>query len=315
MSDSSDVEVTESNARTAPRSRFWVITINNPDGEVASDCPENLPDFMYLVYQLEQGATGTVHWQGYVVFESRKRLSYLKRFLPRAHLEIRRGTHEQARDYCMMPTKEDGAVALTDPIVLGCERDVIRTSGSGTRTDLLRIQDMVNEGASTMEIADNHFPTWVTCHRAIDRYILMKAPKRRWVPEVYVFFGVPGTGKSALVHEMCGDDLYSKPPGSKWFDGYFGQHDVFIDEFNGWWPEFGFDELLQVTDRYPLMVPTKGGFANFAPKRVFIASNYDPCEWFPTRLWTALDRRITCIAEFQVPDQPPVVRKGILPTL
>jgi len=315
MSDSSEDEAVPMSGGSVPRSRFWCITINNPNGEVPSDCPENLPEFMYLVYQLEQGSSGTIHWQGYVVFEARKRLSFLKKYLPRAHLEIRRGTHEQARDYCMEAVKDDGAIALTDPIVLGDEREVLRTSGSGTRTDLLRVQDMVLGGTSVVEIADTHFPTWVTCHRAIDRYIMMKSPKRRWVTEVYVFYGITGTGKSRLVHELCGEDLYSKPPGGKWFDGYYGQKDVFLDEFNGWWPEFGFDELLQVLDRYPLLVPTKGGFVNFTPKRVFIASNYDPRDWFPSRIWAALDRRITCLAEFELPDHPPTVRKGILPTV
>lgn len=92
----------------------FVFTLNNP-GDQPLEFDPNI--VKYAVWQLEEGNnTGTPHYQGYVELVRKRALSRLHQLIPclaRAHIESRRGTAKQARDYCM---KEDTRVAgeLTD---------------------------------------------------------------------------------------------------------------------------------------------------------------------------------------------------------
>jgi len=97
------------------QAKHWLFTLNNPTGPLEL---ESIDDLQYGVYQEEIGENGTRHFQGYLIFSVRKRLTQLKAIqqLSRAHFEARRGTSKQARDYCM---KEETRVADTIPIEYG----------------------------------------------------------------------------------------------------------------------------------------------------------------------------------------------------
>lgn len=83
-----------------------MFTLNNPE----MDEEELMALFKrvgvkVLVFQLEKGEeTGTLHYQGYVSFNVVKRLTAVKKILPRAHWEPRIGTPKQCINYC---TKEE----------------------------------------------------------------------------------------------------------------------------------------------------------------------------------------------------------------
>nr|AHC72255.1 master replication initiator protein [Faba bean necrotic yellows virus]AHC72263.1 master replication initiator protein [Faba bean necrotic yellows virus] len=77
----------------------WCFTLNNPLS------PLSLHDSMkYLVYQTEQGEAGNIHFQGYIEMKKRTSLAGMKKLIPGAHFEKRRGTQGEARAYAM---KED----------------------------------------------------------------------------------------------------------------------------------------------------------------------------------------------------------------
>lgn len=86
----------------SPQSRRWVFTINNPTDvdrqHVAVLSGHEL--LKYLVIGRELGQSGTPHLQGFVIFNRSTRRSRVTGLLPRAHLEITRGTSEQAATYC-----------------------------------------------------------------------------------------------------------------------------------------------------------------------------------------------------------------------
>lgn len=85
------------------RGRHWVFTLNNPEdhGIVDNHIPA-LPQERYIVWQLEQGGrTGTLHIQGYVEFHASIRFNALKAWLPSARFAMRKGSRDQAREYCM----------------------------------------------------------------------------------------------------------------------------------------------------------------------------------------------------------------------
>jgi len=85
--------------RNSMQSRNWVFTVNNP-GTWSPRELEREESIKYMVWQTEEGENGTTHIQGYVVFVGNKRFSAVKKLLPRAHIQKRYGSHEQARDYC-----------------------------------------------------------------------------------------------------------------------------------------------------------------------------------------------------------------------
>lgn len=95
--------------------KHWCFTVNNYDYEtglnlslhgesISADNGESL--FTYLIFAEETGASGTPHLQGYFSLRAKQRISTIKQIpgLERAHLEVRRGSHTQASDYC----KKDG---------------------------------------------------------------------------------------------------------------------------------------------------------------------------------------------------------------
>lgn len=98
------------------QAKRWVFTLNNPTDDeqfllyalgesIAADGDES--ECSYLIFGDETGANGTPHLQGYLCLRKKKRLQNLKEVpgLQRAHLEVARGSHAQASDYC----KKDGS--------------------------------------------------------------------------------------------------------------------------------------------------------------------------------------------------------------
>lgn len=125
---------------------YWCFTLNNPT--FAPDDLPTAPREKYVCWQREEAESGTIHLQGYLECSAKQRLSALKRWLPRAHFEPRRGTAAQARDYAM---KED--TRLTGP----WERGVFEDLTAGKRTDLEDCRDFLLTGASFDEAAEK-FP-------------------------------------------------------------------------------------------------------------------------------------------------------------
>lgn len=92
-------------------------------------------------------------------------------------------------------------------------------------------------------------------------------------------YGPPGVGKSMVVHEFEGENLFDKSQ-NKWWDGYTGQSAVLIDDFD----EKGVclsHYLKKWTDRYPVTGEVKGANVPLAYKVFYVTSNYHIDEIFP----------------------------------
>lgn len=277
------------------RSRNWVFTVNNPVEGQWPDSDEYASQERYVAYQYERGENGTLHIQGYVVWHNAKTLEQCKAICPRAHLQVRRGTHAQARDYA---TKEETRLQGTVPTVRGLE-----PAGQGARTDINVLQQRLREGATEMQIADELFPLWVRHFRAIREYRMLRPLVRRSVQTMLrVYWGPPGTGKTTRARreaeEFAGDasQVYwlSRPTGSGtvWFTGYqSGYHRVLIiDEFYGWITR---DLLQRLVGCDPLQVPVSVGVnAEFTSDLIIITSNQDPQQWYSRLGLGAMERRM-----------------------
>ncbi|QBX89262.1 replication associated protein [Apis mellifera virus-4] len=245
--------------------RTWVFTINNPESPLDFS---DKGDVRYCVYQEETGENGTRHYQGYLELTRTYTLNMLKKLkgFERAHFEQRRGTRDQARQYAM---KEDTRVAGP------WEHGVWVRSGQGNRTDLDSVRRSIAEGASDLDLADNHFSEWVKYRNSFKEYRRLKMGQRDWPMEVQFFYGPPGTGKS-LSAKSENPDAYWKGR-SEWWDDYSSQRTIILDDFYGWLP---WDFLLRLLDRYPLLLGTKGNHVQMQSRKIVITSNAPPSTWY-----------------------------------
>lgn len=125
------------------RFRNACFTINNPgldennERKEPSWCSEKM---RYLGYSLERGTSGTIHWQGYVELKGPMSLSTLKVLLggtgPAPHIESRKGTAQQARDYFAVPGDKPGET-------LQAAKEFGSLSAQGKRSDLLEVVEAV----------------------------------------------------------------------------------------------------------------------------------------------------------------------------
>lgn len=257
--------------------KTWDFTINNPKSSDTSWCETLAKEAAACAATLEVGAEGTTHIQGRVTFKRTYRLKALKKLHGRAHWEQTKCKQDQ-----MYVLKEDSDIIVHKP-----------PKGKGFRSDLEEIMKMVKDGAKEVEIANFAPDTWARNYRAIERYRMLVEPKRNWVPEVKVYWGPTGTGKTRRALEEHPDAYFLR---SKWWDGYDGEEHVIIDEFEGWLP---FSFLLAVLDRYPMRVENKGGGRNLPVKTITFTSHFHPEDWYPEpERWPELKRRITAINNF-----------------
>lgn len=271
------------------RLRNFVFTINNYTHNDVANC-KNLP-FRYIVFGYETGENGTPHLQGYCELPNALTFSSLKKKLPRAHIEKRKGTAEQASEYC----KKDQSFYESGEI-----------SKQGKRTDIETVIEMVDDGNSNKSIAIAEPVTYFKFHKHINAYRAATLLPRDEVPTVQVFYGATGTGKSHTAREIFHNKNYYvwSPNNLKWWDGYTGQKYIIMEEFRGQLP---FSYMLTLLDRYECKVEYKGGIIEFCGIHIIITSPIHPEEWFPNHFSDSADslnqllRRITEIKHFNIP--------------
>lgn len=238
----------------------------------------------YLIFGYEQGESGTKHLQGYICFSRRFTFKKAQASInARSHLENARGSPSQNRAYC----SKDGNFEEFGQL----------PAGQGNRSDLESVATRIRNGERLRSIATEYPADFIRYGRGI-RYIanLFTDPRKGSVT-VFAFIGQSGSGKTARVH-ATEPDLY-RYSGGGWFDGYTGQDAALFDDFGG--HEFKLTFLLQLLDQYPMMVPIKGDFVHWKPRRIYLTSNIDTHHWYPgvsEEHQRALQRRIHIVIRF-----------------
>lgn len=266
-------------------SRSWCFTIF----EYESLEIEFSDKIRYCVWQEEEcPETKKKHIQGYLELNSPQRMSGVKKAIncKSAHLEKRRGTRDQARDYCMKSESQ-----VQGPFEYGTW-----IKGQGHRTDLDDVGDMIKNEKKEVEIFEAHPTTYIKYSRGIKaaRELIgcKTAPTWREM-SVFVIIGMCGVGKTRGVVEKERDNLFIvDDPGGKelWWDGYNGEEAILIDDFNGW---ISYKLMLKILDGYKLRLPIKGGFTYARWTRVYITSNEMPNTWWIEGQSEAFTRRVT----------------------
>lgn len=260
-----------------------MFTVNN--WEESDETAISLLGATYTVYGKEKGTEGTPHLQGYVYFKNQRTMSALKKKLPKAHWEPRRGSHEQARDYC----KKDG-----DFVEYGVEPE--QNGGDKLAVRALRNKRLrdtpLNELVSSGDID-------ITQVRMLKNARLDLAQENQpYVAEgvrgVWIH-GPPGTGKTHHARHEWGDAFYIKAQ-NKWFDGYCGEETIVMDDLDKGGACLG--HYLKIwADKWACTGEVKGGQVNLTHKRFVVTSNYMPMDLWPEddEMRNAIERRFEFI--------------------
>lgn len=170
-------------------------------------------------------------------------------------------------------------------------------TGQGHRSDVEKVVDMIKEGRTRKDIFDEVPQTYLRLHGGIDKAIaLQQKPRMRDHLEVYVYWGVPGSGKSYRACKEADEDVYRWPANCPEPRGYNGERHVIIEEFTGWIP---CSTLKVVLDKYPCTLKVPYGSVAWNPEKIWITSNWDPVTWFQSKIDVeAVKRRITRCEEF-----------------
>lgn len=184
-----------------------------------------------------------------------------------------------------------------------------------------------------MEVIRRHPVEYVKYHSGLGKLCAFYARPRAFKTRVSWYYGASGTGKTRAAYAeatellrggvpvpepglpLCvpsGESPYFKPGGDWWWDGYFGQKAVVIDDYRA--GGVSTERMLTLLDRYPLLVPRKGDYVQFVSTHVFITSPLSPqATWMQESDEAVLQllRRIEVIKRFTGDGVDPVVEKFI----
>lgn len=279
------------------------FTINNPQPQEI-EILKMWPQVTYIVMGDEIcPKTLTPHIQGYLELKTVVLGSTIKNKMPRAHIEQRFGTAQQASDYC----KKEGRFLEAGVISL-----------QGQRNDLIALADDILAGYNMRRVACERPDMFIKYNRGIMAFHALIQKPRAEKPKVIVFYGKSGSGKTRLAKSRMTDkESYTwSPAQGQWFDGYMGEKTVLFDEFRGQLP---FGQILSLLDRYDTKVQYKGGMIEFQAIEIFMTSPSHPKDWYQTvgndRIDQLLRRidEIHCLDNVEVPliQEPDLIYEDI----
>lgn len=252
------------------------------------------PIFKMFVANKEIGESGTPHLQGYGEVKHPTTISALKKRLreigqPRWHVQVAKGTKAQNLTY-IKKTKN------TLDIKIGDISDTDRSNRVPGANKLAPVIEMIKQGTNIHRIAQENPEIYVRSSAGIEKLLHHFSQPRNHQTIGYWLWGATGQGKSRWAHQ-CFPDAYYKDPETDWWDGYYGQETVIIDDFR---PSktLSFAKILRLVDRYPLQVQVKCAFAQFVAKRVIFTSpmslldTFSRCDWLKEEELDQLQRRI-----------------------
>jgi len=248
-------------------SKHWCVTLNNPTRDEYCKLSRVQETCNFSIGQLERGEEGTIHVQSYFEFAQRTTLAKLKTILgARIHAEPARGSTDQNIAYC---SKESSRYASVPGDAFGeletSFRHGVSTRQPGQRRDLEAAALCFKEARTLQEAVSTNLSVFLKYSRGCTEIFNISHSNinhRDFKTKVIWCFGSTGTGKSRWASEQGAriGSTYWKDPTSKWWDGYYGQDCVIIDDYRR---DFStFSSLLRLFDRYPLQLERKVALLN-----------------------------------------------------
>ncbi len=234
----------------------------------------------YLVVGREVGEDGTPHLQGYCCFKNRKRLTAVKKIWPRAHLEPKGGTPQEASDYCKKDDDFDEYGDLPTTLKIRVKRD----------------------WDEAFELAKNHKMDEIPKNMLIPYYHAFKRIQQDYPRKLddlpgpcgIWITGPSGSGKSWDARHNYGP--YYLKTLNKWWDGYRDEDLCIVEDISPKEAERLETRIKWWTDEYPFPSEQKGSHVVIRPKQVIFTSQYTLDECFQNqKTLVALKRRFMVI--------------------
>lgn len=241
-------------------------------------CDQFLPTVPDVLYHIEQTevcpTTGRLHYQGAIHFNRAYTWPAIHARLPRYHVESVKSWKDTI-DYCSSKGKH-----VNKPHVAGTQRTFGTPPAQGQRTDW----DTLRQHLVTGDLRSIDLQYHVRYPRGIMHSLdIFYEPERSRDIRVIVLWGPSGTGKTRTAYDLTdGKTWWRMEAKHQWYNGYLNHEVAIIDDFDPRDSGISLRVFLQITDRYEVRAPTKGGFANFKPKLLIFTSNIHPCDWWPS---------------------------------
>lgn len=257
----------------------WLITINNPSDEEIDELIE-LPGCKFKVIARETApSTGTSHIHALVIFTCNARIKKVKKLFPRAHLDIVRGTFDQAYNYVIKEGAviyENGEKPKHQQDINGRFKELVQQAKAGT----------IDKESLMYCRYRQYFEQFVPTSNYIFEGEL--TTKNAWI------YGPPGSGKSKLVRQFAmasNLSVYHKLA-NKWWDGYRGEDIVLIEDLDPDVAEKLVHHIKLWADRYAFRAEVKGNSISIDPRfYLIVTSNYSIGECFKGVDGEAISRR------------------------
>lgn len=285
------------------QSRGWVITLNNPNvnDDQLKAILETDKRILFAIFQLEQGKEKhTPHYQMYIRYKHGVRFNTVKDQFDKlcekaCHIEKQKGNNRQAWEYCKKSETK-----------IGKSIEIGKLQGQGARNDIARCVELIEDGATDLEILREYPDTFV---RYADKFgrvrqeIREEKYRKEWRNlSVTYICGPTGCGKTRTVMDTEGyENVYRVTNYKNPFDGYKGQEVVLFEEFRG---QLKISDMLNYLDGYPLVLPSRYFDRIACFTKVYIISNEKLDTLYPQvrndhpETFKALKRRITEVVDF-----------------
>lgn len=286
---------TRTNTPRREKSRNWCFTLNNyaaMELDKIEDYHKGHPE-TYIIYGKETGDEGTPHLQGYIHLITPQAMSYIKKIVPRAHIEKCKGSPAENIAYCQKDKDftEFGAKPMTQ-----------QEKNKKKQAQLLEYAKAGDISKIQEEFPGQYLQQYRNIHQiATDNMVKppdLEAPCGVWIT------GQTGCGKTTKARTEYGT-YYSKPC-NKWWDGYQNEDCVIIEDMAPNHSKLSY-HLKLWADKWSFLGEIKGGTRQLRPKRVIVTSQYSIFEVFKeegAKEVEAIERRFEVI-DMDLPETEP----------
>lgn len=286
--------------------KYYFLTINNPKNhgmshqEIKDILIMNFKTFVYVAMMDEIGENGTYHTHVLICFNSRVRISMVKKYFPSAHIDVVKGSISDVINYIRKEGKWTNSKKAETTVEGTFEEQGTRPADTGRRDDMSELYQMVLSGMTNAEIIDTN-QDYILQIDKLDKLrttILTEKFKDtvRLDLEVIYISGPTGVGKTRGVYENCGySNVYRVTDYRNPFDGYNCQPIICFDEFRDSIP---LKLMLLYCDIYPIELPSRYTNKFACYNKIYIISNWPLESQFKSiqdndrESWNALLRRI-----------------------